>query len=154
MILVLILIVILLICMKQIYYGYYVIPSTAHNRLSARSYLQFLASHRTLSVIIENENIARIIMEFCGYKQKIASSCPGKHGLIEFKCDSWYRCDICRKEPKDDDILYGCRKCDYDVCVDCYVPGDVDENEDMEKSEALQMSSKDMDTTQPIEMEV
>ena len=52
-------------------------------------------------------------------------SCPSNHELKEFmpfqlkEFDS-FRCDGCMKSAKPTDTLYGCRRCNYDLCESCY----------------------------------
>eukprot|EP01084_Bolivina_argentea_P209784 357258_1 len=48
------------------------------------------------------------------------NDCPGKHGLAKFKTEeSGYGCSVCNDYGfRKGTLLYGCRECDYDVCVD------------------------------------
>ena len=48
------------------------------------------------------------------------SDCPGLHGLKQQKL--FGVCDVCRKSITRDNIVYGCRKCNWDACESCYVP--------------------------------
>merc|ERR1712130_36169 len=47
-------------------------------------------------------------------------NCAGKHGLVKFPTpqDGWY-CSKCDYEFPKGTMLYGCRKCDYDLCAKC-----------------------------------
>ncbi|KAF4658203.1 Serine/threonine-protein kinase 17A [Perkinsus olseni] len=49
-------------------------------------------------------------------------SCPRMHPLAPFVTPTGgYACNVCRKRDIKRGIkLYSCRKCDYDVCADCY----------------------------------
>lgn len=46
-------------------------------------------------------------------------TCPKGHALKDFVTDKEYVCDLCRKSFTTGTTLYGCRKCDYDVCRKC-----------------------------------
>eukprot|EP01084_Bolivina_argentea_P235775 396621_1 len=52
----------------------------------------------------------------------INNNCPGKHGLIEFiTLEIGYRCDGCKQSMlPQGTTMYGCRTCDYDLCVTCH----------------------------------
>eukprot|EP01083_Nonionella_stella_P077316 211068_1 len=46
--------------------------------------------------------------------------CPAQPGLTEFKAESdGFCCDICGEKKRKDDVMYGCRECEYDVCAGC-----------------------------------
>lgn len=46
-------------------------------------------------------------------------SCPGTHGCEEFVAWRAFGCDSCGARVEQDVALYGCRVCDYDLCVCC-----------------------------------
>jgi len=55
-----------------------------------------------------------------GYTKNVTNTCPGKHGLYLFYTPhNRFYCDGCNKSMKLNDALYGCRKCDYDLCLLC-----------------------------------
>lgn len=48
-------------------------------------------------------------------------NCLGSHGLKKFKSPvNTHICDKCSRTFPPGHILYGCRICDCDLCVDCY----------------------------------
>mmetsp|Transcript_34887 Transcript_34887/g.44033 ORF Transcript_34887/g.44033 Transcript_34887/m.44033 type:complete len:347 (-) Transcript_34887:113-1153(-) len=47
------------------------------------------------------------------------SNCPGKHGLNHLTSNP-HSCDVCLEIVPKDAKLYGCRACNYDVCVGCF----------------------------------
>ena len=53
----------------------------------------------------------------------IMKNCPGQHGLTRFSTPrSSFRCDVCKKGFPTGTMLYGCRRCNYDVCQSCISP--------------------------------
>jgi len=49
------------------------------------------------------------------------TNCPGYHGLKSQETTSHgWQCDGCKKYLEKYTIVYGCRKCDYDLCESCY----------------------------------
>merc|ERR1711964_151150 len=51
--------------------------------------------------------------------------CPGGHSTQEFRTPTdKYNCDVCKQRgfPKNS-RMYGCRKCDWDMCAKCYNGG-------------------------------
>ena len=52
------------------------------------------------------------------------ANCPGYHGLRSFSTSHrGYTCDGCRKKASLYQQMYGCRKCNYDLCRTCYNKG-------------------------------
>ena len=48
-------------------------------------------------------------------------NCPGNHTLTQFRVPTNnYQCDVCRQRIAQNSFAYGCRKCDWDVCENCY----------------------------------
>jgi len=48
-------------------------------------------------------------------------NCPAKHGLANYKTSTAnISCDICKHSVTLGDFAFGCRKCNYDVCYNCY----------------------------------
>eukprot|EP00466_Bigelowiella_natans_P010614 jgi/Bigna1/87866/estExt_fgenesh1_pg.C_250072 len=48
-------------------------------------------------------------------------TCRNGHQLKQFDAPhASYVCDVCKKSAKLHETLFGCRKCDYDECNDCY----------------------------------
>mmetsp|Transcript_2125 Transcript_2125/g.6486 ORF Transcript_2125/g.6486 Transcript_2125/m.6486 type:complete len:288 (+) Transcript_2125:1-864(+) len=46
--------------------------------------------------------------------------CPSQHVLYEFSTpNSEWACDTCRSEIAQGAIMYGCRECDWDICIEC-----------------------------------
>ena len=53
----------------------------------------------------------------------ISLQCPGRHQLKDFHIstdESIHGCDGCGKEVSANTRLWGCRICNYDLCVECY----------------------------------
>lgn len=47
--------------------------------------------------------------------------CPSNHALIPFYTNSSsFCCDECNSKQSNNTLLYGCRDCNYDVCLKCY----------------------------------
>ena len=47
--------------------------------------------------------------------------CPEAHGLRQFRTKhNGYRCDGCKRLAQVDIKMWGCRKCNYDLCKSCY----------------------------------
>eukprot|EP01083_Nonionella_stella_P020277 56194_1 len=63
------------------------------------------------------------------------SDCVARHGLITFSPQiqqtHQFYCDVCGTTIRRNDQMHSCRKCDYDVCSDCYVPRTVLKNIDL-----------------------
>eukprot|EP01083_Nonionella_stella_P087932 244832_1 len=51
-------------------------------------------------------------------------NCAGKHGLRQFRTpsESEYGCNVCRNSYPEHTSMFGCRTCNYDVCVACATP--------------------------------
>ena len=50
-------------------------------------------------------------------------NCPQQHALRKFYAVDWktqYRCDECNTVQPFGSVLFGCRTCDHDVCLECY----------------------------------
>ena len=46
--------------------------------------------------------------------------CAKQHGLIRFNTPhSRFGCDLCRQGVPKDSVMYGCKKCNYDICASC-----------------------------------
>jgi hypothetical protein len=59
--------------------------------------------------------------------QRKAHTCPSGHVLERHSApDSEYTCDVCGKEVAEGETLWGCRLCDYDVCLQCKEKGSVE----------------------------
>ena len=49
-------------------------------------------------------------------------NCPGKHRLNKFETeDGDYVCSRCKRGLRMNEIAYGCRDCDWDLCEKCNV---------------------------------
>jgi len=47
-------------------------------------------------------------------------NCPGKHGLRKFVTQhDGYGCDVCSRKFPANTPLFGCRRCNYDACLEC-----------------------------------
>eukprot|EP01084_Bolivina_argentea_P123275 218470_1 len=52
------------------------------------------------------------------------ANCPKSHGLKSFSTSHrGYTCDSCHKKASLYQQMYGCRKCNYDLCRTCYNKG-------------------------------
>lgn len=68
--------------------------------------------------------------------------CP--HGLRRFITDHEYICDICNETQLTDQVMFGCRICDWDTCEKCA-------NRDAESSEKyVQADGKEESTKPPV----
>ena len=48
------------------------------------------------------------------------SNCPGKHGLNKYNSSkNGQCCNVCRTKMAKDSVLYGCKVCDFDLCINC-----------------------------------
>eukprot|EP01083_Nonionella_stella_P125152 378422_1 len=59
----------------------------------------------------------------CGSSARDLASpnCPGSHGLTAFRTpQSGYACNVCRKTCSANEVMHGCRTCNYDLCNACY----------------------------------
>eukprot|EP01083_Nonionella_stella_P177734 625595_1 len=51
------------------------------------------------------------------------TNCPGAHGLTNFQTpESGYGCNICGNRFPIHTSMFGCRTCNYDLCVTCFKP--------------------------------
>ncbi|CAM9350263.1 unnamed protein product, partial [Heterosigma akashiwo] len=85
----------------------------------------FLDSNGVETPHISRRNLFGLI----GQEEEKKKNCKGEHGLEPFPTpiDGWY-CSGCFEKtgaqtgvPKDT-IFYGCRQCNYDLCVSCMDP--------------------------------
>jgi len=58
----------------------------------------------------------------------INSNCPANHGLKSYLIPEGhmpgaFSCDGCKNGFRDGARMYGCRICNFDMCMNCYVPG-------------------------------
>eukprot|EP01083_Nonionella_stella_P170556 580666_1 len=68
-------------------------------------------------------------MEVALQKQK-KINCPGKHGLKKFETENdGFGCDLCSKKVSRGTPLFGCRECNFDVCLDCKPEASIDDEE-------------------------
>eukprot|EP01083_Nonionella_stella_P105418 303212_1 len=52
--------------------------------------------------------------------QSKGNNCPGGHGLTEFTTDQdGYGCDNCGSTKIKGNVMFGCRRCNYDLCFTC-----------------------------------
>jgi len=49
----------------------------------------------------------------------VSNTCPAGHILSEFECPADYSCDNCAETMPTGTTLWGCRQCDFDMCVTC-----------------------------------
>ncbi|ETO30832.1 poly ADP-ribose polymerase, partial [Reticulomyxa filosa] len=46
--------------------------------------------------------------------------CPNNHSLTSFRAPhQYFICDVCKQNVATNDLLYGCRSCNWDMCVPC-----------------------------------
>lgn len=57
---------------------------------------------------------------YCVYPNLSGQKCPLKHDLISVSNLIWHSCDLCRKGLDKESKAYNDKKCDFDVCGDCY----------------------------------
>ena len=72
--------------------------------------------------------------------------CPGRHGLVESQASDTtvMECSECDKIMFLKERLFGCKWCDYNLCVQCY-KGENNQNEDAENDHAEADNLKDFD---------
>merc|ERR1711959_877765 len=59
--------------------------------------------------------------QYRDHHPEIKHNCPGGHGLNNTETeDNNYCCDCCGKSIPRGNKKYGCRRCNFDVCVPCY----------------------------------
>jgi hypothetical protein len=47
-------------------------------------------------------------------------TCSRKHGLVEFTTTQiGFHCDVCDRRQPSGAVMFGCRRCDYDMCLSC-----------------------------------
>lgn len=63
-----------------------------------------------------------------GSQQVVEASCPASHQLSSFKTPGPFGCDLCQLGVPKGIMMWGCRPCDYDICVACAAgPGGITE---------------------------
>jgi uncharacterized membrane protein YgcG len=56
------------------------------------------------------------------FKKSAPPTCPRYHTLVKFDTpESGFGCDICKQILDAQTTCYGCRKCDWDSCLTCWV---------------------------------
>eukprot|EP01084_Bolivina_argentea_P304454 525789_1 len=76
------------------------------------------------NVIIWKDNVVES-KEFTSFQKILQCAvpdtiCPNQHKLMQFEGNPNYICDGCSKQCKNKEILYSCRKCDFDLCEICH----------------------------------
>ena len=73
------------------------------------------------------------------HREPRLASCPGGHDLKGVRTpDDGYTCDRCHKQCPAKSLLYGCRRCDYDLCWTCYVKADAAKTERLRVSDVFE----------------
>jgi len=72
---------------------------------------------KELGIRVQYPTISAILSQQCQKK-----TCPGNHGLqiFVYKRCTYYYCNKCEKNVSDGEKMYGCRLCDFDMCLDCW----------------------------------
>lgn len=54
-------------------------------------------------------------------RAKVVTKCPQGHELQTFATlADTYPCSVCRKKLSRGSAMFGCRRCSYDVCGECF----------------------------------
>ena len=63
--------------------------------------------------------------------------CPNHHhthALVVGTDDAAFHCDVCANTQSAGSVLYGCRHCDWDICVECLRTTNADDRECAERA--------------------
>jgi ankyrin repeat protein len=74
--------------------------------------------------------------------------CANGHGLIGFNTPhTFFSCSVCKQVVPADTVMYGCNKCNYDICVSCEenTLGERKQDDDKEEEEEEEEEDEDED---------
>jgi hypothetical protein len=58
------------------------------------------------------------------FRASLQAKCRNAHPLVTHRTSSYgWTCDVCKRKFRSGTWLYGCRKCNFDKCVDCMAAG-------------------------------
>jgi hypothetical protein len=90
------------------------------------------------------------------FQAQAPRSCPGGHRLLGARVPRLgFTCDVCGIRVRQGELLYGCRPCNYDECMDCYHQhrpheGEPPPRNSVQPGDRANMTAQELEDVQPL----